>query len=77
MSLVSLERDGALAVITLDNPPQNRINERMAAELAEAIRARGVAVRRVAGTGGEALRVTVGRPEENDRFLEIWKEVAR
>ena len=37
MSLVSLERDGALAVITLDNPPQNRINERMAAELAEAI----------------------------------------
>jgi enoyl-CoA hydratase/carnithine racemase len=39
MSLVSLERDGALAVITLDNPPQNRINERMAAELAEAIEA--------------------------------------
>jgi enoyl-CoA hydratase/carnithine racemase len=39
MSLISLERDGALAVITLDNPPQNRINERMAAELAEAIEA--------------------------------------
>jgi len=51
--------------------------EKPAAELAEAIRARGVAVRRVAGTRGEALRVTVGRTEENDRFLEIWKEVAR
>jgi len=51
--------------------------EKPAAELAEAIRARGVAVRRVAGTRGEALRVTVGRPKENDRFLEIWKEVTR
>ena len=51
--------------------------EKPAAELAEAMRARGVAVRRVAGTRGEALRVTVGRPEENDRFLEIWKEVTR
>jgi histidinol-phosphate aminotransferase len=51
--------------------------EKPAAELAEAIRARGVAVRRVAGVRGEALRVTVGRPEENDHFLEIWKEVTR
>jgi histidinol-phosphate/aromatic aminotransferase/cobyric acid decarboxylase-like protein len=32
-------------------------------------------VRRVAGTRADALRVTVGRPEENDRFLEAWKEV--
>ena len=37
MSLVALETDGALAVITLDNPPQNRIGERVAAELAAAI----------------------------------------
>ena len=37
MSLVTLETDGALAVITLDNPPQNRIGERVAAELAAAI----------------------------------------
>jgi len=50
--------------------------EKPAADLAQAIHARGVAVRRVAGTRGEALRVTVGRPDENDRFLEIWKEVA-
>ena len=33
MSLVSLANEGALAVITIDNPPQNRINERMAAEM--------------------------------------------
>jgi len=52
-------------------------SEKPAADLADAIRARGVAIRRVAGTRGEALRVTVGRPEENDRFLEIWKEVTR
>jgi enoyl-CoA hydratase/carnithine racemase len=32
-----METDGALAVITLDNPPQNRIGERVAAELAAAI----------------------------------------
>jgi len=37
MSLVALETDSALAVITLDNPPQNRIGERVAAELAAAI----------------------------------------
>src|SRR5271170_6344786 len=33
MPLVSLETDGALAVITIDNPPQNRINEQMSSEL--------------------------------------------
>jgi histidinol-phosphate/aromatic aminotransferase/cobyric acid decarboxylase-like protein len=32
-------------------------------------------VRRVAGTEREALRVTVGLPGENDKFLQAWKEV--
>jgi len=32
MALVNLERDGALAVITIDNPPQNRITEQMSSE---------------------------------------------
>ncbi len=48
--------------------------ERPAGELFEALLSRGVLVRRVAGTRAEALRVTVGRPEENDRFLQAWKE---
>jgi enoyl-CoA hydratase/carnithine racemase len=37
MSLVTLANEGALAVITIDNPPQNRINERMAAEMLRCI----------------------------------------
>ena len=49
--------------------------EQPAGELFEALLSRGVLVRRVAGTRAEALRVTVGRPEENDRFLEALKEV--
>ena len=49
--------------------------ERPAGELFEGLRRRGVLVRRVAGTVGEALRVTVGRPAENDSFLQAWKEV--
>jgi histidinol-phosphate aminotransferase len=49
--------------------------ERPAGELFEELRLRGILVRRVAGTRGEALRVTVGRPAENDRFLQAWKEV--
>lgn len=49
--------------------------ERPAAELFEELRRRGVLVRRVASTRAEALRVTVGRPQENDRFLEVWREV--
>lgn len=49
--------------------------ERPAMELFEALRRRGILVRRVAGTRAEALRVTVGHPAENDRFLEAWKEV--
>jgi enoyl-CoA hydratase/carnithine racemase len=39
MSLVTLGSEGALAVITIENPPQNRINDRMAAELLAAIEA--------------------------------------
>jgi hypothetical protein len=39
MSLVTLDNEGVLAVITLDNPPQNRIGERMAEELGVAIEA--------------------------------------
>jgi histidinol-phosphate aminotransferase len=49
--------------------------ERPAGELFETLRQRGILVRRVAGTRTEALRVTVGRPAENDRFLAAWKEV--
>jgi histidinol-phosphate aminotransferase len=49
--------------------------ERPAGELFEALLSRGILVRRVAGTRTGALRVTVGRPEENDRFLDAWKEV--
>jgi enoyl-CoA hydratase/carnithine racemase len=37
MSLVALGNEGTLAVITIENPPQNRINERMASDLAAAI----------------------------------------
>lgn len=50
---------------------------RPAAELFEELLDRGILVRRVAGTREGALRVTVGRPEENDLFLEAWREVAR
>jgi histidinol-phosphate aminotransferase len=49
--------------------------DRPAQVLFDALLARGILVRRVAGTKSGALRVTVGRPEENDRFLEAWKEV--
>jgi enoyl-CoA hydratase/carnithine racemase len=37
MSLVSLQSEGSVAVITLENPPQNRINETLGAELSAAI----------------------------------------
>jgi enoyl-CoA hydratase/carnithine racemase len=37
MPLVSLQDEGVLAVITLENPPQNRINETVGAELSAAI----------------------------------------
>jgi enoyl-CoA hydratase/carnithine racemase len=37
MPLVSLQGEGPVAVITLENPPQNRINEAVGAELADAI----------------------------------------
>jgi enoyl-CoA hydratase/carnithine racemase len=37
MPLVTLSDEGSLAVITIDNPPQNRINERMAADFLAAI----------------------------------------
>lgn len=49
--------------------------DRPAGELFDALLSRGILVRRVAGTRAGALRVTVGRREENDRFLEAWKEV--
>lgn len=51
--------------------------DRPAEELLSALLARGVLVRRVAGTKRAALRVTVGTPLENDQFLEAWKGVAR
>ena len=50
---------------------------RPAGELFQALADRGILVRRVGGTREGALRVTVGRPEENDRFLEAWREVTR
>ncbi|HEY0800165.1 MAG TPA: enoyl-CoA hydratase/isomerase family protein [Steroidobacteraceae bacterium] len=37
MSYITLENEGELAIITLDNPPQNRIGERVVAELATVI----------------------------------------
>jgi enoyl-CoA hydratase/carnithine racemase len=37
MPLISLESEGSLAVINLENPPQNRINEALAAELSSAL----------------------------------------
>jgi histidinol-phosphate aminotransferase len=50
--------------------------ERAPVGLHEELRRRGVLVRRVAGTmGADALRVTIGRPDENDAFLQAWKEV--
>ncbi len=44
-----------------------------AEEAASACEARGVVVRPI---GGDAIRVTVGTPAENDRFLEAFTEVA-
>lgn len=49
--------------------------ERPAEDLFERLLSRGILVRRVAGTKREALRVTIGRPAENERFLEAWREV--
>ena len=49
--------------------------DRPANDLFEALLAKGILVRRVAGTRAPALRVTVGRSEENDLFLRAWKEV--
>lgn len=51
--------------------------ERPVSEVWDELRRLGVLVRRVAGTRGDAIRVTVGRPEENDAFLRAWKEVVR
>ena len=39
MSLVDLQQDGPLAIITLDNPPRNRIDVSLSAELSDAITA--------------------------------------
>jgi len=39
MSLVTLQEEGSLAVLTFDNPPQNRINELLSAEFSDAIEA--------------------------------------
>ena len=39
MSLVTLGNEGSLAVITIENPPQNRINDRIAADLLAAVEA--------------------------------------
>ena len=39
MAQVMLEADEALAVITLNNPPQNRIGDQMAEELASVVEA--------------------------------------
>src|SRR5262249_32291688 len=50
--------------------------DRPAEELFDALLARGILVRKVAGTRGLALRVTVGKPGENDRFLEAWRRGA-
>ena len=49
--------------------------ERPASEVWAELQRRGVLVRKVAGTPGDALRVTVGRPEENDAFVRAWSEV--
>jgi histidinol-phosphate aminotransferase len=50
--------------------------DRPAGEIFDALLARGILVRRVAGTtDAGALRVTVGRPDENDHFLQVWREV--
>jgi enoyl-CoA hydratase/carnithine racemase len=56
MSLVSLENDGALAVIKIDNPPQNRINEQMAAELLAALDT-------IEASDARALLVQTGGPD--------------
>jgi len=72
---------GALAALPGARLSDSRANflylrpERPAEELFEQLRLRGILVRRVAGTERAALRVTVGRPVETDRFLQAWKEV--
>ena len=56
MSLVSLETDGPLAVIAIDNPPQNRINEQMSSELLTSLDA-------AEAGGSRALLVTSKGPD--------------
>ena len=56
MSLVSFETDGPLAVITIDNPPQNRINERTSSELLTALDA-------AEAGGSRALLLTTKGPD--------------
>ena len=84
VAAIVAERDrmaGALARASGARVSESRANflylrpQRPAAEVFAALLDRGILVRRVAGTRAEALRVTVGRPAENDSFLEAWKEV--
>jgi enoyl-CoA hydratase/carnithine racemase len=56
MSLASLDTDGSLAVITIDNPPQNRINEQMSSELLTALDA-------AEASGSRALLLTTKGPD--------------
>ena len=42
MTHVTLETDGALAIVTLDNPPQNRIGDQMADELLSSAKIAGL-----------------------------------
>lgn len=51
--------------------PENRKSK----SLSEALLKRGVIVRDLTGYGMNALRITVGTKEQNDRFFEIFKEV--
>ena len=46
-----------------------------ATRLADALLRRGVIVRNLRGYGMNAVRVTIGKPEENDRFFEVASEL--
>lgn len=56
--------------ITLDFP-----NNKNASEISEKLLKQGIIVRDLSAYGMNAVRVTVGTPEQNSRFFEIFKTV--
>ena len=56
--------------ITLDFPENKNVSE-----ISEKLLKQGIIVRDLSAYGMNAIRVTVGTPEQNSRFFEIFKTV--